>query len=84
MKNFLEYIKEKLNRELKPKKFLLIDNSYLHVKHKSFDPNRFHLKLVIESKYLKNMKTIDANRIIHSILAEELKNKIHALQIEIK
>ena len=29
-------------------------------------------------------ETIDANRIVYSILAEELKTKIHALQIEIK
>ena len=84
MVNFLEDIKTKINNKLSPEKILLIDNSYLHTKHKSFDPNRFHLKLVIKSKKLKNMEKIDAHKVIFSILNDEMKNKIHALEIEIK
>ena len=84
MITFLEKIKAKINNKLSPEQILLIDNSYLHTKHKSFDPNRFHLKLVIKSKKLKNMKKIDAHKVIFSILNDEMKNKIHALEIEIK
>ena len=84
MITFLEKIKEKINNKLSPEQILLIDNSYLHTKHKSFDPNRFHLKLVIKSKKLKNMEKIDAHKVIFSILNDEMKNKIHALEIEIK
>ena len=84
MITFLEKIKAKINNELSPEQILLIDNSYLHTKHKSFDPNRFHLKLVIKSKKLKNMEKIDAHKVIFSILNDEMKNKIHALEIEIK
>ena len=84
MITFLEKIKEKIDGELHPEQISLIDNSYLHAKHKSFDSNRFHLKLIIKSEKLKNMKKIDAHKVIFSILNDEMKNKIHALEIEIK
>ena len=84
MITFLEKIKAKINNKLSPEHLLLIDNSYYHTKHKSFDSNKFHLKLIIKSEKLKNMKKIDAHKAIFSILNDEMKNKIHALEIEIK
>ena len=84
MITFLEKIKAKINNKLSPEQILLIDNSYLHTKHKSFDSNKFHFKLIIKSEKLKNMKKIDAHKAIFSILNDEMKNKIHALEIEIK
>ena len=84
MVTFLEKIKEKINNRLNPEEVLLIDNSYLHTKHKSFDFNKFHFKLIIKSEKLKNMEKIDAHKTIFSILNDEMKNKIHALEIEIK
>ena len=41
-------------------------------------------KLIIESDKLRNMKRIDAHKIIFSILLNEMKNYIHALEIEIR
>ena len=84
MITFLEKVKAKINNKLSPEHILLIDNSYLHTKHKSFDSNKFHLKLIIKSEKLKNMKKIEAHKLIFSILNDEMKNKIHALEIEIK
>ena len=84
MITFLEKIKAKINSELSPEQILLIDNSHLHTKHKSFDSNKFHLKITIKSEKLRNMKKIDAHKAIFSILNDEMKNKIHALEIEIK
>ena len=84
MITFLEKVKEKINNKLSPEQILLIDNSYLHTKHKSFDANKFHFKLIIKSEKLKNMGKIDAHKEIFSILNDEMKNKIHALEIEIK
>ena len=84
MITFLEKVKTKINNELNPEQILLIDNSYLHTKHKSFDANKFHFKLIIKSEKLKNMEKIDAHKAIFAILNYEMKNKIHALEIEIK
>ena len=81
--NFFDKVKEKINRKINPESIILIDNSHLHAKHKSFDPNKFHLKIIIESKKLNSMSKIAAHREIFSILKDEMINKIHALEIEI-
>ena len=84
MNNFCEEVKAKLNNEFKPEDIVLIDNSHLHTRHKSFDAAKVHLKLIIKSKLLNNMKRTDAHKMIFSLLKEEMKNKIHALEIKIK
>ena len=84
MKTFLDIIKEKINNELQPEHLLLIDNSHLHTKHKSFNPNKYHLKIIIKSTKLREMNKIDSHRLIFSVLGEEMKKKIHALEIEVK
>ena len=84
MINFFEQIKEKINKKINPENIILINNSSLHIKHKSFDSNKFHLKIIIKSKKLKNMNRIMAHKEIFSILKDEMNNKIHALEIEIQ
>ena len=84
MMNFFDKIKEKINKEINPENLILIDNSSLHTKHKSFDSNKFHLKIIIKSAKLKKMDKIAAHKEIFSILKDEMNNKIHALEIEIQ
>ena len=45
--NFLDKVKEKINNKINPENIILIDNSHLHSKHKSFVINKFHLKIII-------------------------------------
>ena len=82
--NFSDEVKEKINEKINPENIILVDNSYLHTKHKSFDSNKFHLKLIIKSKKLKNMDKIAAHKEIFEILKNEMKDRIHALEIEIQ
>ena len=82
--NFFDKIKEKINDKLSPESIILIDNSSLHVKHKSFDPNKLHLKILIKSEKLRNMSKIEAHKEIFSILKDEMNSKIHALEIELQ
>ena len=84
MMNFFDKIKEKINDKLSPENIILIDNSSLHVKHKSFDPNKLHLKILIKSEKLRNMSKIEAHKEIFSILKDEMNSKIHALEIELQ
>ena len=79
----LNQIKDKINKKINPENIELIDNSFLHFKHKSFDSNKLHLKIIIKSEKLKKMNKIQAHKKIFSILKEEMNNKIHALEIEI-
>tara|TARA_B100000029_G_C17355271_1_gene880463 strand:- start:104 stop:358 length:255 start_codon:yes stop_codon:yes gene_type:complete len=84
MTNYLDEVKAKINKEFEPEKLILVDNSSLHKKHSSFDSNKFHIKLIIKSKKLENMTKIDSHRAIFSILDNEMKNKIHALEIVVE
>ena len=82
--NLFDQIKQKITKKIKPENIILIDNSYLHSKHKSFDKNKFHLKLIIKSKKLKDMSKIMAHKEIFLVLKDEMISKIHALEIEIQ
>ena len=84
MTNFLKELEEKIYKELMPDKIELINNSDLHKNHKSFDVNKLHLKLIIYSKKMRAMNRIAAHKKILSLVKEEMKNKIHALEIKIK
>ena len=81
--NFFDKIKEKIIKKFDPEYLKLIDNSILHTKHKSFDPKKFHIKIIIKSKKLQKMSKVAAHKEIFAILKYEMKNKIHALEIEI-
>ena len=84
MINYIEKLKEKIINKLNPDGILIVDNSHLHTKHKSFDAKKFHLKFIIKSEKLKKMNKIDSHKLIFSILKDEMKDKIHALEIEIE
>ena len=68
MIDFFDEIKEKINKKISPENIILIDNSIFHAKHKSFDVNKFHLKIIIKSKKLSNMDKVTAHKKIFSIL----------------
>ena len=84
MINLFEEIKTKISNKFNPDQLELIDNSHFHASHKSFDPNKFHLKIIIKSKILKKMDKVQAHKAIFSTLKNEMQNNIHALEIEIK
>ncbi len=74
-------IKEKLNKNFNIDSLNIEDKTFLHINHKSHIKNKFHIKLTINSKELKSIKIIDANRKIFKVLKEETDNYIHSLQI---
>jgi stress-induced morphogen len=84
MNNFLKLIEDKVKKNIKIENISVIDNSALHKKHKFFDSEKYHLKLVIESSYLNSLTKIKGQREIMKVLADELHTRIHALEIKIK
>ena len=84
MKNYFDEIKIKLLENIKIEKLEIVDNSHKHRGHKFFSPEKFHLHLKIESSYLKSISRINAQKLIMKTLQEDLKNKIHALEISIE
>ncbi len=84
MNNFLKFIENKVKKNIKIENILITDNSSLHKKHKFFNPEKYHLKLEIESNYLNSLTKIKGQREIMNLLADEMQTKIHALEIKIK
>ena len=84
LKNYIDEIKKKLEKEIELEDLKIVDNSQKHVGHKFFSPEKFHLNLKIKSLYLSSMSRVSAQKIIMKILKEDLKKKIHALEINIE
>ena len=83
MNNFFEDIIAKLKKEIEIEQIEIVDNSHKHAKHKSFSPDKFHLHLKIKSLYLNSLTRVSAQKIIMKVLSNDLKTKIHALEISI-
>ena len=84
MKIYFEEICKKLKDQIKIEAVEIVDNSFKHKGHKSFSPEKFHLHLKIQSLYLNSISRVSAHKIIMKVLNEDLKNKIHALEISIE
>ena len=84
MEVLFEQVKKKIIKEIELEEIDIINNSEKHKKHKFFDKNKYHLKLQIKSKYLSSLPRIEAQKKIMHTLRDELKNSIHALEIQIK
>ena len=84
MKNYFEEIQTKLNNEIEIENIEIIDNSHKHRGHKFSSPEKFHLHLKIKSLYLSSLSRISAHKIIMKVLSNDLKSKIHALEISIE
>ncbi len=84
MNNYFHEIEKKLKKKIKFEELIIVDNSYKHKSHKSFSPDKFHLQLKIKSLYLKSISRLDAQKLIMKILENDLKTKIHALEINIE
>jgi BolA protein len=77
-------IHNKLKEQLNPNQIDVEDNSHLHVGHAGARPGGdSHFKVSIKSQEFEGKSLIQCHRIINSILAEELKQAIHALEIKI-
>ncbi len=84
MKNYFDEIKAKLNQQIEIEDIEIVDNSHKHVGHKFYTPEKFHLHLKIKSLYLSSLSRVSAQKIIMKILSNDLKTKIHALEINIE
>ena len=84
MENYFQELKKKIEKKVSCEKIEIIDNSYKHKKHKFFSKDKYHLHLIIKSSYLYSITRLSAQRLIMSTLKDDLKTKIHALEISIE
>ena len=84
MENYFNVNEKKLKEKINFEKLEIIDNSHKHKGHKFFSKEKYHLHLKIKSLYLKSISRLSAQKMIMNILKEDLKTKIHALEISIE
>ena len=84
MKNYFDEINNKLKKKFVIEKIESVDNSSKHKGHKYFSPEKYHLHLKIKSLYLNSISRISAQKLIMQVLKDDLKGKIHALEISIE
>ena len=74
-------VKSKIEKKILAQNIVIKDKTYLHKKHSSHQPGKFHLELIIKSEELSKYNKIQATKKIYKILDEELKKYIHSIQI---
>ena len=79
--DLIAIVKKKLISEIVSEKIDIEDKTFLHKNHSGHEDGKFHLKITIVSKELKNLNRIESNKKIYKILDEELRNHVHSIQI---
>ncbi len=82
--NLIAIIKKKLKGEIAIEKIEVEDKSFLHKNHSGHQEGKFHLKLTIDSRELKELNRIDRNKKVYKVLSNEMNTFIHSLQILIR
>ena len=77
----IEIVKNKILREISAESIEIVYKTFLHKKHKTHQKGKFHIKIVISSKELKDLSKISSNKKIFKILDDEIKNYIHSIEI---
>ena len=84
MNLYINQIEENIKSKIELEEIKIIDNTHNHKSHKSFQTGKYHLILEIKSNYLKNLKRLDAEKLLMKTIENEFKEKIHALEIRLK
>tara|TARA_Y100000590_G_scaffold277470_1_gene311473 strand:- start:1202 stop:1462 length:261 start_codon:yes stop_codon:yes gene_type:complete len=77
----INIVKKKISNSINIESISVEDKTFLHKNHHSFKKDKFHIKISIKSEELKKKQKIEATKIVHGILNEEIKNYIHSIQI---
>ena len=79
----LDIVKKKIERNINLEKIVIEDKTFLHKKHKGHQKGKYHIKILIKSKDLKNKNRLENFKLIHKLLEKEIKYNIHSLQLKI-
>tara|TARA_E500000331_G_scaffold164844_1_gene159704 strand:+ start:282 stop:542 length:261 start_codon:yes stop_codon:yes gene_type:complete len=79
--DLIAIVKKKLQKQIVIENIVIEDKSFLHKNHPGNQKDKFHLKILLNSRELKKMNRIESNKKIHKILESELKEYIHSLQL---
>tara|TARA_E500000331_G_scaffold335516_1_gene361700 strand:+ start:1430 stop:1690 length:261 start_codon:yes stop_codon:yes gene_type:complete len=80
----ISIVKNKLEKNILFEDINIEDKTFLHKNHKTHKEGKFHIKINIKSKQLKELSKVESTKKIYSILHNELKIYIHSIQILIQ
>lgn len=78
----IERIRAALERDLKPQRLDIEDESHLHAGHAGAATGRGHFRVRIVAAAFADMKPVLRHRLVYSALGELMQTDIHALAIE--
>lgn len=79
----IDNIKKKISLNIPVESVVIEDKTFLHKKHKGYQKGKFHIKILIESSELRKKSRINANKIVFSLLKNEIDKFLHSIQISI-
>ena len=79
--DLIAIIKKKLKSKIVIEKIDIEDKSFLHKNHSGNQKGKFHLKIIIRSKELKDLNRIERDKKIYKILDQEMRENIHSIQV---
>lgn len=75
-------IERKLTGNLSPESLRVVDESHLHVGHAGHrEEGETHFRVYIVSAAFSGASRVERHRLVNSVLAEELRDRVHALAI---
>lgn len=75
-------IQQKLTEALRPTRLAIRDDSRLHAGHAGARPEgETHFSVEIVSHSFAGKSRVERQRLVHAVLADELKQRVHALAL---
>jgi len=77
-----ERIRQKLEAGLAPRRLSIVDDSHRHAGHAGArDGGETHFRLEIVADSFTGKSRIERQRLVYGLLAEEMSERVHALQL---
>ena len=83
--SYHERIRQKLTTHFSPTQLEIKDDSARHAGHAGAQAGgETHFSIVVTSAAFRGLSPVARHRLVYDVLAEELKERVHALQLELK
>ena len=80
-----EIMQSKLEAALSPTTLEIVDESHLHAGHMGARPEgETHFRMTIVSPAFSGLNRVQRHRVVHEVVAEELRERVHALALVLR
>lgn len=80
-----ETLRKKLETAFDPAALEVVDESHLHAGHVGARPEgETHFRVAIVASAFSGISRVQRHRLVHEVLAEELRDRVHALALTLR